>query len=95
MNIGQLSCEQIKNAATKSLNAWKAKFDAGEIPFNINNQFDLQRHDSAIECLDKGITLGSIKESYKGVELSSMSSHDWFNALSDFDAPEISRGWVD
>ena len=97
MNIGQLSESQLKDVAAKSLAAWKTKFDAGEIKFNVINQFDLTKYESAINNLNKisRKELNELGTKLSSVRLDSMTSHDWFNHLSTFESPEISRGWVD
>ena len=97
MNIGQLTNQQFKNEANKSLAAWKAKSDAGEIKFNMSNQFDYSRYKSAVKTLENinNADVEAIKQKLSRVPLSSMSTHDWFNQFSDFEAPELSRGWTD
>lgn len=97
MNIGQLSASQLRLAVAKSLAAWKAKYDAGEIPFNVSNQFDLTRYESAIENLNamSDAKLSELGKSLASARLDSITCHEWFNRFSTFEAPEMSRGWTD
>lgn len=97
MNIGQLSAGQLRTVAAKSLAAWKAKYDAGEIKFNVINQFDLTKYESAINNLNtmSDKDLNALGTKISSARVSGMTSHDWFNHLSTFEVEELSRGWTD
>lgn len=97
MNIGQLSASQLRAVVEKSLAAWKAKFDAGEIRFSVSNQFDLTRYESAIKNLNtmSDKALDELGAQLSSARLDSITCHEWFNRLSTFEAPEMSRGWTD